>query len=95
VYLTYERPSTPSPNGRPANAPTCGFAPQAESRGSYSGTEIAERTGVPYGLVGDAAYAAIDVVRFAVVARLMRSGVPVARATALVRAAESPAVTTI
>jgi hypothetical protein len=34
-------------------------------------------------------YTAIDVVRLVVVDRLMRSGVPVARAAALVQAAES------
>lgn len=95
MCLTYERPSAASLNGLPVNPPTCGIATRSEFRGSYSGAEIAERTGVPHDLVGDAAYTAMDVVRFAVVARLMRSGVPVARATALVRAAESLAATVI
>ena len=62
------------------------------------------RTGVSHAALGDLngdlggdlggaarhrPYAAIDVVRLAVVDRLVRSGVPVARAAALVRAAES------
>lgn len=64
--------------------------------GRYTREELVLRTGVPHAALGDLngaaphrPYAAIDVVRLAVVDRLVRSGVPVARAAALVRAAES------
>jgi hypothetical protein len=89
--LTYERPSEPALNGRSTRVPTSG----------YTGAELALRTGIPYAALRDRVagplapgggrehYAAIDVVRLAVVDRLVRSGVPVARAAALVRAAES------
>ncbi len=71
--------------------------------GRYTHDELSLRTGVPCAALRDLPgplprgqceqYAAIDVVRLAVVDRLMRSGVPVARAAALVRAAESRAIT--
>lgn len=70
--------------------------PQRTSR--YTREELALRTGVPHTALFDSddverrqTYAAIDVVRLAVVDRLVRSGVPVAHAAALVRAAESRA----
>ena len=101
MSLTYERPSAPTLNGRSPVTPVS----------FYSSAEIVTRTGIPlavlamctgaeqYALVdrctaGDQ-YTAIDVVRLAVVDRLMRSGVPVARAAALVRAAETLAIATI
>ncbi|HEU5356154.1 MAG TPA: hypothetical protein VFU65_16900 [Actinocrinis sp.] len=66
--------------------------------GHYTREELALRTGVPHDALRDPKdaersrhYAAIDVVRLAVVDRLARSGVPVAHAAALVRAAESRA----
>ena len=66
--------------------------------GRYTHEELVLRTGVshtalrdPDGAAQHRPYAAIDVVRLAVVDRLVRSGVPVARAAALVRAAESRA----
>lgn len=62
----------------------------------YTRDEVVLRTGVPHTALADLHgatqrrdYAAIDVVRLAVIDRLMRSGVPVARAAALVKAAES------
>jgi hypothetical protein len=91
VPLTYERPSARTPDGRAAKAPA----------GAYTGDEVALRTGIsPAALLdpelglpapggGREQYAAIDVVRLAVVDRLVRSGVPVAHAAALLRAAES------
>jgi hypothetical protein len=64
----------------------------------YTHEELVLRTGVPPAALNDLRgsvpprpYAAIDVVRLAVIDRLMRSGVPVARAAALVKAAESRA----
>ena len=68
--------------------------------GRYTREELVLRTGVPHAALRDLngdpngvgqhrPYAAIDVVRLAVVDRLVRSGVPVACAAALVRAAES------
>jgi len=78
--------------------------------GRYTREELVLRTGVPHAalrdLNGDSdsdqngveqhrPYAAIDVVRLAVVDRLVRSGVPVARAAALVRAAESRVSATV
>lgn len=64
--------------------------------GDYTGDELALRTGVPRSALGalpaqrrGEQYAAIDVVRLAVVDHLVRCGVPVACAAALVRAAES------
>jgi hypothetical protein len=97
VSLTYERPIAATLNGRNPGAPS------SENTGcsGYTGDELALRTGIPRAALHDGAsgpfapgggrehYAAIDVVRLAVVDRLVRSGVPVARATALVRAAES------
>lgn len=71
--------------------------------GRYTHEELELRTGIPHDALRDPDggdsnhgqqrphYAAIDVVRLAVVDRLVRSGVPVARAAALVRAAESRA----
>jgi len=97
VPLTYERPSAQTPDGRSANAPAS----------AYTGDELALRTGIPRAALHDPEcgllasgggreqYAAIDVVRLAVVDRLVRSGVPVAHAAALVRAAESRARTGI
>ncbi|MGH3415578.1 MAG: hypothetical protein ACRDVE_06580 [Actinocrinis sp.] len=83
MYLTYERTSANSPNGLHATLLTSGDA-------NYSEEEICLRTGVSHELVAKSTnYAAIDVVRFAVVDRLVRCGVPMARAAALVRAAES------
>jgi hypothetical protein len=91
--LTYERPSTSALNGRSTATPTSG----------YTDAELTLRTGIPHSTLpgripgplapggGRAHYTAIDVVRLAVVDRLVRSGVPVARAAALVRAAESRA----
>ena len=98
--MTYERPSAPSLNGRCAIGTTAAFT--SEDTG-YTGDEIALRTGIARATLRDGAhgplapgdgrehYAAIDIVRLAVVDRLVRSGVPVARAAALVRAAESRA----
>jgi len=70
-----------------------------ERTAHYTLDELALRTGVAHDALRDPKdtgqpghYAAIDVVRLAVVDRLVRSGVPVARAAALVRAAESRAV---
>jgi hypothetical protein len=95
--LTYERPSAAALNGRSDTVPD----------GGYTAAELALRTGVPHPAgcdrmraplpPGDGRehYAAIDVVRLAVVDRLVRSGVPVARAIALVRAAESRVSATI
>jgi len=95
--LTYERPSAAALNGRSGNV----------HGGGYTGAELALRTGIPHTTRRDRVrgplapgdgrehYAAIDVVRLAVVDRLVRSGVPVARAIALVRAAESRAPETI
>jgi hypothetical protein len=80
VPLPYERPSTPPPNGRSVDAPTCGFS---AASGSTDETYAAD------------VHRAIDVVRLAVIDRLVRSGVPVACATALVRAAETLADTAI
>lgn len=64
--------------------------------GDYTRDELALRTGVPRAALGalpaqrrGEQYAAIDVVRLAVVDHLVRGGVPVACAAALVRAAES------
>ncbi len=81
--------------------PSSGAAPVKPGR--YTRDELSLRTGVPHAALCDLPgplprgpheqYAAIDVVRLAVVDRLMRSGVPVARAAALVRAAESRAIT--
>lgn len=83
MSLTYERPSTRTLNGRsPAVPVNC-----------YSSVELVTRTGVPLAVLDLCAdnerCTAIDVVRLAVLDRLMRSGVPVARAAALVRAAET------
>ena len=89
VSLTYERPSTRTLNGRSPAAPAA----------SYSSDEIVARTGVSLAVLaictGDEQYAAIDVVRLAVLDRLVRSGVPVARAAALVQEAETLANTAI
>lgn len=83
MSLTCERTSTNSLNGLHAPALTCHDA-------HYSEEEIRLRTGVSHALLAKSTNcAAIDVVRLAVVDRLVRSGVPVARAVALVRAAES------
>jgi len=99
VSLTYERPSPTAPNSPHIPAPTGAFT--VHRTGEYTGEELALRTGVPRCALGEEApdalrpgggrerYAAADVVRLAVVGRLVRSGVPVARAAALVRAAES------
>lgn len=89
MSLTYERPSTRTLNGRSSSA--------AAAR--YSSVEIVARTGVPLAALaicaGGEQYAAIDVVRLAVLDRLMRSGVPVAHAAALVQQAETLANTSI
>ena len=89
MSLTYERPSTRTLNGRSST-------PAARC---YTSLEIVTRTGVPLAALaicaGAEQYAAIDVVRFAVLDRLMRSGVPVARAAALVLQAETLANTSI
>ena len=105
MSLTYERPSTRTLNGRSPVTPTSGFsAPDGPVStigpvGSYTTAELAARTGVPPAALamctGIDQYAAIDVVRLAVLDRLVRSGVPVARAAALVQAAETLANTTI
>lgn len=108
MSLTYERPSTRTLNGRSPVTPTSGFgapvgpastAGPIDPAGSYTAAELATRTGVPPAVLamctGIEQYAAIDVVRLAVLDRLMRSGVPVARAAALVQAAETLANTTI
>ena len=97
MSLTYERPSVPALNGRSATTVTS----------DYTDAELALRTGVPHVTLRDRVhgplapgggrehYAAMDVVRLAVVDRLVRSGVPVARAAALVMAAESRVPATI
>jgi hypothetical protein len=62
----------------------------------YDGAEVARRVGVDSGTLRDWSrvcgrgprYAAIDVVRFETMARLVRSGVPVARAAVLLAVAE-------
>lgn len=106
VSLTYERPSAPALNGRSTTAPTSEFTTQPIRRGTYTAEEISVRTGVPRAVLvvlsasGAApderdGYAAVDVVRLAVLDHLMRSGVPVARAAALVQAAERVADTAI
>ena len=99
MSLTYERPSTRTLNGRSPVTPTSGFSAPVGPVGSYTVAELATRTGVPPAVLamctGIEQYAAIDVVRLAVLDRLMRSGVPVARAAALVQAAETLANTTI
>lgn len=77
MYLTYERPSVSSLNGRAADALTSTFDGPVDTTGLADGRR------------------AIDVVRLAVIDRLVRSGVPVARATALVQAAETLARATI
>ena len=81
--LTYERPSTSSLNGRSPDATTSAFG------GLTDVTGVADAIGVADGL------RAIDVVRLAVIDRLMRCGVPVARAAALVQAAQTLANTSI
>ena len=93
--MTYERPIAASLNGRSTPVP------EVVPAHGYTSAELALRTGVPQTGLRDRMrgplapaggrehYAAIDVVRLAVVDRLVRSGVPVARAAALVRAAES------
>jgi hypothetical protein len=103
VSLTYERPSTRALNGpfpTPATSEfSAPFGPATPAVG-YTGAELAARTGVPPAALAALPqprelYAAIDVVRLAVVDRLVRSGVPVARAAALVQAAENLANTAI
>jgi hypothetical protein len=103
VSLTYERLSATALNGRSPSAPASGISGPAGSHGGSSGgsngrgagysvEEVAARTGVPRAVLAVLAreqYTAIDVVRLAVMDRLMRSGVPVARAAALVQAAET------
>jgi hypothetical protein len=70
-----------------------GAKPSDYSAG-YSSDELVLRADVPLVVLRQlcdldcAGGAAIDVVRLAVVSRLLRSGVPVARAAALVQAAE-------
>ena len=101
MSLTYERPSAECLNGR-WNALSAGGTAPAKT-GRYTRDELSLRTGVPRAALRDLPgplprgqydqYAAIDVVRLAVVDRLVRSGVPVARAAALVRAAESRVIT--
>jgi transposase-like protein len=65
-------------------------------RAGYDAAEVARRVGVDSGTLRDWSrvcgrgprYAAIDVVRFETLARLVRSGVPVARAAVLLAVAE-------
>lgn len=83
VPQTYERPSPSSLNGPSTDAAISAFG------GSPDATGVAEATGVADGR------RAIDVVRLAVIDRLVRSGVPVAHAAALVQAAETLANATI
>lgn len=70
-----------------------GAKPSDYSTG-YSSDELVLRAGVPPVVLRQlcdldrTAGSAIDVVRLAVVSRLLRSGVPLARAAALVQAAE-------
>ena len=101
MSLTYERPIAATLNGRNPGVPSSENTGCSGYTGDYTGDELALRTGIPRAALHDGGsgpfapgagrehYAAIDVVRLAVVDRLVRSGVPVARATALVRAAES------
>lgn len=86
-----------------ANAEPRQTAAPTQPTGRYTPEELELRTGIPHYTLRDPGdgdpnntqqrppYAAIDVVRLAVVDRLVRSGVPVARAAALVRAAQSRA----
>ncbi|MBS2963911.1 hypothetical protein KGA66_12710 [Actinocrinis puniceicyclus] len=105
MSATYERTSVASLNGAsPDGLNSENTAPDGqwredangvEAAARYTPEELALRTGVPRAVLCDLRDlhplpgAAIDVVRLAVVGRLLRSGVPVARAAALVRAAES------
>ncbi len=84
-----------------ANAEARQTAALPQLTSHYTHEELELRTGIPLCALRDPddggsdntqqrpPYAAIDVVRLAVVDRLVRSGVPVARAAALVRAAQS------
>jgi hypothetical protein len=91
MFPTYERV-----NAAPAESLVCSIDDAEYSSAGYDAAEIARRVGVDadalraWGrLLGRGpVYAAIDVVRFETMARLVCSGVPVACAAALLRTAE-------